>query len=92
MSSKQERATRPASGQEEEATPDSEQTNTSAASAAEASSNAADAVDAIDDVLEEFDNVMLDELGLREKEVLDPAEVDEAIQRKLAEYVQRGGQ
>ncbi|MGW2328217.1 hypothetical protein ACWC5C_20925 [Streptomyces sp. NPDC001700] len=89
MSSKQGRKAFKATDQEEEAVPDSEKPSTSAA---EVSSKAADAVDTIDDVLEEFDELTLDELGFGKEEVVDPATIDEAITRKLDEYVQKGGQ
>ncbi|WP_329473132.1 hypothetical protein OIE75_32990 [Streptomyces sp. NBC_01723] len=96
MSSKQERKTGPATDQEKEAAPDPEQPSTSADSAAdsaaEASREAADKIDDIDEVLEEFDNLTLTELGFRKDDVVDPAKVDEAIERKVKGFVQKGGQ
>ncbi|MFI1397916.1 hypothetical protein [Streptomyces sp. NPDC020681] len=89
MSSKQDRKSTQATDQEEETVPDSEKPSTSAA---EASSKAADAVDAIDDVLDEFDDLTLAELGFRKDEVVDPATIDEAIAKKVQQYVQKGGQ
>ncbi len=92
LSSKQERKTGPATDQEEEAAPDREQPSTSADSTAEASRKAADKIDDIDDVLEEFDLLTLTELGFRKDDVVDPAKVDEAIERKLKGFVQKSGQ
>ncbi|MES4886118.1 hypothetical protein ABVB69_37315 [Streptomyces sp. NPDC000349] len=92
MSSKQERKKGPATDQEEEAAPDLEQSSTSADSAAEASRKAADKIDDIDEVLEEFDNLTLTELGFRKDDVVDPAKVDEAVERKVKGFVQKGGQ
>ncbi|MER5347649.1 hypothetical protein ABT030_46805 [Streptomyces mirabilis] len=92
MPSNQERKARPATDQEEETAPDPKQPSASADSAAEASSKAAEKVDAIDDVLEEFDNLTLSELGFRKGEVVDPAKVDEAIRGKVMGFVQNGGQ
>lgn len=87
LSRKQERKTRPATGQEEETAPDPEQPN-----ASEASSKAADKVDAIDEVLDEFDALTLAELGFRKDEVLDSAKVDKAIKKKVDGFIQKGGQ
>lgn len=92
LSSKQERKTGPATNQEEEAAPDPEQSSISVDSAAEASRKAADKIDDIDEVLEEFDNLTLTELGFRKDDVVDPAKVDEAIERKVNGFVQKGGQ
>ncbi|MGW1506738.1 hypothetical protein ACWCQW_51515 [Streptomyces mirabilis] len=92
LSSKQERKTRPPTQQEEETTPDPEQSSASVASAAEASSNAADVVVSIDEVLDEFDDLTLTELGFRKGEVIDHAEIDEAIRNKVMGFRQRGGQ
>ncbi|MBO8190311.1 hypothetical protein ITI46_01055 [Streptomyces oryzae] len=93
MSSKQERKTRPETDQEEDVAPsDPEQRSASADSAAEASSKAADVVDAIDEVLDEFDDLTLVELGFQKDELVDPALIDEAIRKKVEGYRQKGGQ
>ncbi|WP_331747908.1 hypothetical protein [Streptomyces chartreusis] len=92
MSSNQDRETRTAAEDEEQAGPDPEQSSTSAASAEEASSKAADVIDAIDEVLEEFDDLTLSELGFRKGEVLDADEIDKAIADKIRGFVQKDGQ
>lgn len=92
MPSKQERKNGPATGHEEEVAPDQEQASASAASAEEASSKAAAKVEAIDEVLDEFDDLTLAELGFRKEEKVDPAKVDEAIEKKVKGFVQKGGQ
>ncbi|CAM5611728.1 hypothetical protein [Streptomyces griseorubiginosus] len=92
MPSKQERKTGPATNREEGTASDPEQSSASAASAAEASSKAADKVEAIDEVLEEFDDLTLAELGFRKEDKLDPAKIDEAIEEKVKGFVQKGGQ
>ncbi len=92
MSSKQERETRPAANQDEETTPDPEQSSASADSAAETSAKAAETVDVIDDVLDEFDRQTLAELGFKKEDAVDRAKVDKAIKDKVDGFVQKGGQ
>ncbi|MGW1561912.1 hypothetical protein ACWCQ1_36070 [Streptomyces sp. NPDC002144] len=92
MSSNQDRETRTAAEDEEQTEPDPEQQSTFAASAEEASSKAADVIDTIDEVLEEFDDLTLSELGFRKGEEVDAEEIDKAIADKIRGFVQKGGQ
>lgn len=85
MPSKQERKNGPATDQEDGSAPDQEKSSASAASAAEE-------LDAIDEVLDEFDDLTLTELGFRKEDKVDPAKVDEAIEKKVKGFVQKGGQ
>ncbi|MBY8887056.1 hypothetical protein K7472_19705 [Streptomyces sp. PTM05] len=90
MSSKQERKADQSTNQSQEDTaPVPEQPSESAA---EASSKAAGTVDAIDEVLEEFDDLTLEELGFRKDDKIDSAVIDEAIAKKIAQNVQKGGE
>ncbi|MFE5301110.1 hypothetical protein [Streptomyces sp. NPDC056632] len=92
MPSKQERKNGPANGQEDETAPDQEQAGASTASAEEVSSKAAAKVEAIDEVLDEFDDLTLAELGFSKEDNVDSAKVDEAIEKKVKGFVQKGGQ
>ncbi|MEU8952403.1 hypothetical protein [Streptomyces sp. NPDC048489] len=89
MSGKQKHKASPSTNQEEEATPVPDRTSESAA---EASSKSAATVDAIDEVLEEFDDLTLEELGFRKGDKVDPALVDRAIEEKVKGFQQKGGQ
>lgn len=92
MPSKQERKSGPETGQEDETTPEKGQASDSTASAEEVSSKAATRVEAIDEVLDEFDDLTLAELGFRKEDKVDSAKVDEAIKKKVKGFVQKGGQ
>ncbi|MER7694627.1 hypothetical protein [Streptomyces sp. NPDC097610] len=89
MSSKQEHKASPSTNQEEGPAPVPERPSESAA---EASSKATGTVDAIDEVLEEFDDLTLEELGFRKEDKVDPALVDKAIEEKVKGFQQKGGQ
>ncbi|CDR09394.1 hypothetical protein GCM10022420_055260 [Streptomyces iranensis] len=89
LSGKQEHKASPSTNQEEESAPVPERPTESAA---EASSKAAGTVDAIDEVLEEFDDLTLEELGFQKEDKVDPALVDKAIEEKVKGFQQKGGQ
>jgi hypothetical protein len=90
MPSKQERKTGAATDRDEETAFGPKQPGASAASSAEVSSKAAEKVDAIDEVLDEFDDLTLAELGFRKEDVVDHGKVDEAIEKKVKGFRTEG--
>ncbi|MFB7504015.1 MULTISPECIES: ubiquitin-like protein Pup [Streptomyces] len=92
MPGKQERKPHREADQEEATAADTKQPEVSTASGEEASSQAADVIDSIDEVLDEFDDLTLSELGFQKGDRVDSPEVDEAVRDKVMGFVQKGGQ
>lgn len=92
MSSKQERETHREPEREETEASEPEQPSGSGSTSAEVSAKASEVVDSIDEVLEEFDDLTLSELGFQKGEEVDSAELDEAIRNKVMGFIQKGGQ
>ena len=91
MSSEQQH--RGKAGQDRDAAePTAEAPNDPTSTAEEASERAQALVDDIDDVLDEADQLMRDHLGIDADQKMTDPEVEKAIARAVAGFVQKGGQ